>query len=214
MRTAINVSITLLAIMALSCSKETNPISDAQQLAALKNVEFTYDSMGYDLLLPAGALDGKTFAELLKLDSSTYANPANYGVSMSLNMNADNTGNNARDAKFDGMAANIVMNNITSAPIAMAAGPFTIDEGTEKSVHAEGDINLSTHKPTGLYIFQQIVDGADLATTFGIKVQYKVGLLNGEIPLPEINKNIPTRASQETKDFLKGLLDSGIFEVE
>jgi hypothetical protein len=204
----------LFTIIFTSCKDDDNVLTDAEQTAALKNVTFKYDSMQYILGFPEGALDGHTFAELMELDSSKYANPANYTIAFLLLMDADNTKSNSKDAKFDGMVADVIMDTIESTPVEMIAGPFEIMKNTKDTVIADGSINLATHRQTGLYIFRQVVDGNDLATTLAIKLNYKFGLFTGDIPLPEIHQDIPTRASEETKEFLRGLLESGVMELE
>jgi hypothetical protein len=211
------LSLFLMSTTAVACiailhctNPATSALTDAQQLAALRNVTVTCDSMTYAFGLPQGALGGKSFSQLLAEDSATYANPANYSITVILNMTADNTHSGAADAAFDGMKINVVMDTIVSTPIQTVADPFTVSKGTKKSVPAHGTINLATHRKAGLYIFRQTVAGADLATTLSPLLDYKIGSLAGSIPLPDIKQNIPTRASAETKAFLSGLLSSGV----
>lgn len=198
------------AVILLHCTDD--PITgDAQKLAALKKVTITFDSLVCEFGLPQGALSGKTFDELYAEDSATYANPANYSITLLLNMTADNTKDGADDAKFDGMTIDIVMDTITSFPVRTTADAFEVKKDTTLPVQAHGTINLETHRLTGLYIFRQTVDGNDLATTLSPSFNYKIGTEEGTINLPDIQQDIPTRASNETKAFLSGLLDSGIF---
>lgn len=208
-------SIVLVLISIIhSCKKKDKSLSDAEQVAALKDVTVNYDNAGYDLGLPDGALSGKTFDQLKHEDSLKYTNPENYSITMTSNFNADNTKENSRDAKFDGMDLIQTMDTIKSNPIKSSVGPFDIPKSSTVPVSTSTKINLKTHRRAGLYIFQQIVDGRDLATTFSPSLNYNIGILTGSIPLPDIKQNIPTRASAETKEFLKGLILSEVFKVQ
>lgn len=205
-------SLSILIILAIAgCSKDST-VSDIDKTAALRKVTLVYDSLSYDLMLPAGALDGKSFDELRKQDSSTYANPVNYSITFSGNFTANNTKADAGDAKFDGLTVTIVMDTILSSPIKTMANAFEVKKGTTLPVQLAGSINLATHKKAGLYIFRQIVDGNNLVTSQTPVLNYKIGVLEGAIDLPTIKENIPTRASDEMKAFLRGLLDSDIFK--
>ena len=211
----ITVVIWVFILGSFSCTDENkSALTDAQQLAALKNVDFSYKEMDLSFQFPEGALNGQTLADLIKLDSSKYASPANYGISFSLMMNADNTGSSASDAKFDGMLIDIIMDTISSSPVELLADAFEIKKNETKDVNALGEINLKTHRLTGLYIFQQAVDGNDIETTLSPEIFYKIGLIDGSFPIPDLHQNIPTRASDETKAFLRDLLNSGIFNEQ
>jgi hypothetical protein len=196
------------AIITVNCIDDA--VDDTQQLVALRKVTVTFDSMTIEFGLPPFDTS-KTFAEHLAEDSATFANPANYSITSRLNMTADNTKEGAQDAKFDGMAIDIIMDTITSSPVSTIADPFTVSKNTTKAIEAHGTINLATHRLTGLYIFRQTVDGNVLATTISPFLNYTIGSQSGTIDLPDIKKDIPTRASPQTKAFLRGLLDSGIF---
>ena len=204
----------LLFGMFLSNCNKNNTVNDLQKTEALKNVTIIYDSTAYELVLPSGALSGKSFGELKKEDSATYTNPENYSITFLVNLTADNKKTNSEDAKFDGMTLNIVMDTIKSTPIKATTGPFEVKKNTTLPVQVESTINLKTHRLAGLYIFRQIVDGNDLATIQTPILNYKIGTLQGDIILHSVQENIPTRASDETKTFLKGMLDSGVFEVQ
>jgi hypothetical protein len=195
------------------CKKDTT-LSDAEKVAALKNVTLTFAGMSYDIGLPAGSLSGLSFDSLRAQDSATYCNPANYSIAFSVNMNADNTKANAEDARFEGMTIDIIMDTINASPIETVAGAFDIAKNTSAAVTADGTINLATHRLVGLYIFRQIVDGNDLATTLSPILNYKIGVLQGNINVPDIHQDIPTSASPEMKAFLTGLLDSGVFDAK
>lgn len=207
-KTARLIFLSLLILM--GCQKN-NPVTDAEKLAALRNVTLTYDSTTFVFGLPSGALSGKSFQELVKADSATYTNPANYSISIHSNVTAHNTKTNAEDAQFDGMILKIVMDTIVSSPVNAVANSFEVKKDSSAKVQANETINLKTHRKAGLYIFRQMVSGNDIATTQTPGLNYKIGALAGTIDLPSIQENIPTRASAETKAFLKGLLDSGIF---
>lgn len=194
----------------MHCTEDT-PLDDAQKIAALRKVTVTFDSTTYQFGLPQGALNGKTFDQLLDEDSATFANPANYKITILVNMTADNTKDGAQDAKFDGMTIDIIMDTMTSSPIHTVANAFEVKKNTTHPTEASGTINLATHRMPGLYIFRQTVDGDYLATTLSPSFNYTIGSQSGTIDLPDVQQNIPTRASSETKAFLKGLLDSGIF---
>ena len=206
--------ILIISLMFTGCSEDNNPLSDAQKIAALRKVTIVYDSMSYEIGLPPGALSGQSFADLLLNDSSTYADPANYSIAISLNITADNTDPEAEDAKFDGMDIDMVMDTIESNPIIMSTEGFEVMKGETYPVATSTTINLETHRQPGLYIFRQTVDGNDLATTTYPYLHYELGIQQGTINLPSIYKDIPTRASEETKEFLRQLLESGIFDEE
>jgi hypothetical protein len=207
---SLGVLFLVITAMFSSCQKDT--LTDAEQLAALKDVAFTFQSMNANLSLPTGALGGQTFDQLMAADSSTFGNAENYSVSFLVKMLASNTKENAKDAKFDGMRIDMIMDTLESAPITTAASGFEILKNTTQEVIAQGNIKLSTHKPAVLYIFKQMADGQDLATTLSTYLNYNIGSLNGAIPLPSFQQQIPTSASAETKSFLTGLLNSGVFQ--
>lgn len=211
MNTKTNYILVILASLMFiaSCSKDT--VTDAEKLAALKDVNFTMKGVTFNVGLPANALNGQTFSQLMNIDSSTYANPANYSINFLVKMLAENTKENAQDAKFDGMLMNLIMDTLQNSPITTSASAFEILKNTSQEVLAQGSINLNTHKNAGLYIFQQIVDGQDLATKISTIVNYNVGSLQGGLNLPSIQQQIPTVASTELKSFLTGLLDSNVF---
>jgi hypothetical protein len=203
----------LLSLIALcfQCDVE-EAISDTEKTAALRKVTVTSDSGQAEIELPEGALSGRSFAELAADDPATFTNPANYAITFILNMTADNSKDGAEDAKFDGMTVDMVMDTITSSPVKTEADAFEVKKNTTHSFQATGAINLQTHRKVGLYIFRQTVDGSDLATTLSPILYYKIGSQEGSIDLPDLQKDIPTRASEETKAFLSGLLESGIFD--
>ncbi|NBC82470.1 MAG: hypothetical protein GVY19_03720 [Bacteroidetes bacterium] len=205
------VAMAVLSI-SLSCSETDNPISDAQKLAALRKVTITMNGMDYEFIFPEGALDGESFEELMKKDSSKYADRSNYTIAFTINSEADNTADGARDAKFDGMFIDLIFDTITSSPVRTEAGAFEIEANSTREVPATGSINLETHNQAGLYIFRQTVDGNDLKTTFSPVLLYNIGTLEDELALSSVTLNIPTRASDETKAFLRDLLESGILE--
>jgi hypothetical protein len=203
----------LLGILNVSCSKK-DVVTDIDQTAALRNVSITYDSTTYQLGLPAGALSGKSFADLKAQDPTTYTNPQNYSIALVIHLLANNKTANAADAKFDGMSLNIVMDTIVSSPVIASAPAFVVLKNTNLPVPVSSSINLKTQRAAGLYIFKQIVAGSDLSTTQTPVFNYSFGVLQGTIPLPSFHENIPTRVDDGTKAFLKGLLDSGIFNTK
>lgn len=197
----------MIAVFNISCKKE---VTDAQKVEALKDVTVSYDSVALNLSLPEGALSGQTFAELRANNEALYSNLANYTIGFTTYLKANNTKSGATDAAFQGMAVNLIMNNLTGTPIQTSTGPVTILANEIKPVTIAGNINLLTHKLVGKYIFQQTVDGNDLATKIAPILKYQIGVLQGDLNLPEINQNIPTRASANTKNFLSGLLASNL----
>lgn len=214
MKTQIVILILLIGISFSFCKKETEVIDSVSETAALRKVTVDLDSMSNDIGLPSGALtQGLSFAELLAADTATYANPANYSIAMILNLLIDNTKDGAKDAAFSGLDLNIIMDTINSTPINTSTGAFEVAENATLSLPVPTEINLATHRQVGLYMFRQIVDGADLATTITPLLKYNLGIQSGDIPLVSFQKDIPTRASDETKDFLAGLLDSGIMSI-
>ena len=201
----------VISILIIQCNP-IDVIDDAAKLAALRNVTITYDEITYEIGLPEGALSGASFEALKAQDPDTYSNPANYSITFVANMTANNTATDAEDAKFDGLILDIVMDNITSASIEAISGAIEVPKNQIVPVVANSLINLETHREPGVYIFKQTVNGNDLATGILPKLNYTIGSQQGVITLVTINQSIPTRASDETKAFLKGLLDSGIFD--
>lgn len=211
----ISIVIFVLISSLNTCKKDTaGTLSDAEKVAALKNVTIQYDSLSYTLGLPDGALSGKSFEQLKLEDSTKYTNPENYSITLASNFTADNTKENSGDAAFEGMDLNLIMDTIISAPIKTSTGSFEVKKNSTLPVGTSTSINLKTHRASGLYMFRQIVDGYDLETTFSPILNYKIGILTGNLPLPNIKQNIPTRASEETKAFLRGLIQSAIFEAK
>ncbi len=190
-----------------SCKKE---VDDAQKVEALKDVTMSFDSVALNLALPEGSLSGQSFADLRTQNQDLFSNLANYTIGFATYLKANNTKSNAADAAFQGMGVNLIMNNLTDSPIQTLTGPVTILQNEIKPVVITGGINLLTHKMVGKYIFQQMVDGNDLATKIAPILKYQIGALAGDLNLPVINKDIPTRASVETKNFLGGLLSSDL----
>ncbi len=201
------VLLAVAAIFSISCQKE---VSDAKKLEALKNVSLSYDSVAFNVSLPQGALSGQSFSELRSQNEALFSNLANYTISFATHMKANNTKSGATDANFQGMAVNLIMNNLTGSPIKTSTGAFDILKNQIMPVVASGSINLLTHKEVGKYIFQQIVAGNDLATKLAPVLNYKIGSLQGGLNLPQIPANIPTRASDNMKNFLGGLLESNL----
>jgi hypothetical protein len=203
----ITLIIAIFALISFSCTKE---ITDAQKVEALKDVTLSYDSVALNVSLPEGALSGQSFADLRTQNEALYSNLANYTVGFATYLKANNTKSGATDAAFQGMAVNLIMNNLTGSPIQTSTGAVTISKNEIKPVVVSGNINLLTHKLVGKYIFQQMVDGNDLATKIAPILKYQIGSLQGDLNLPQFNQNIPTRASSNTKNFLSGLLSSDL----
>ncbi|MFT6814773.1 MAG: hypothetical protein ACJAZ3_000666 [Sphingobacteriales bacterium] len=208
-----SISVFLFSLLVFqSCDNTADAISDAQKLSKLKEAIFTYDSTQITFTFPEGALNGEPFDSLIRKDSATYANPANYEVTIESYLNADNNSETSDDAKFDGMRMKIVLDTIASNPLELLADGFDLPKGASKQIKADGTMNLRTHKLPCLYIFQQTVDGFDIDATISPFVLYEIGTITGEIPIAESTVAIPTRADAATKNFLQGLLDSQVFE--
>ena len=199
------VVLSLVILFSSSCKKE---VTDAQKVEALKNVTLSYDSVALNVNLPQGALSGQSFSELRAQNEALYSNLSNYTLGFATYMKASNTKTDATDAEFQGMTMNMIMNNLSSTPIQTSTGAVTILKNETRPIVTSGSINLLTHKLVGKYIFQQMVAGNDLATKIAPILNYQIGSLQGGLNLPEFNQNIPTRASDNTKNFLSGLLAS------
>ena len=196
-----------------SCEEVKETVDDVQKTAALRNVNVSYDSLSVDVVLPQTSLEGKTFSELLENNTEKFSDPANYVVKLATHYTADNTADNAEDAKFAGMVQDIVMNDIEEeTPVSFETPGFEIEQNSTKAISSNGEINLETHRLTGLYIFQQIVKEEPLDTHILTWLMYDFGSQEGKIEGPEVQKEIPTKASDETKAFLSGLIKKGIFE--
>jgi len=199
--------LSLVILFSSSCKKE---VTDAQKVEALKNVTLSYDSVALNVNLPDGALSGQSFTELRAQNEALYSNLSNYTLGFATYMKASNTKTDATDAEFQGMTMNMIMNNLNSTPIQTSTGAVTILKNETRPIITSGSINLLTHKLVGKYIFQQMVAGNDLATKIAPILNYQIGSLQGGLNLPEFNQNIPTRASDNTKNFLSGLLASNL----
>lgn len=204
----------IIGITIVSCG-ETNEISDLEKTAALKNVTILYDSCTINFNLPQEALT-KTYTELRNgADSLKYRDPALYSASFIINSTAYNTKTEAEDAKFESTILNLIMDTIKSTPLIAQANGFEILKNTSVPVPTStGTINLKTHRRAMLYIFTQAVAGNNLKTTIAPLLGYKVGSYSGFIQIPSITANIPTRADENTKRFLKSLLDSKDFAIK
>ncbi len=190
-----------------SCKKETE---DIMSLAALKNVSLSYDSLRFNVGLPQGSLSGQSFQELRSQNEALFSNLSNYTVGITTFLKADNRKENAKNAAFQGLILNTIMDTLNNSPFQLVTGPFQVAKDEIKPVIAEGNINLLTHKYVGKYIFKQMVDGDFLATKLAPVLNYKIGDEQGGLNLPQINQNVPTRASDEMKNFLTGFLSSDL----
>jgi hypothetical protein len=189
-----------------------NKLDDTQKTLALKDVKFSLDSMSTDVSFPENSWEGKTFDEVYQNNKAAYEDLSNYTIRINTFYLADNTSSEAADAKFGGMAQSIVFNNIDEMPLQLQTSAFEIEKDETRTVNGEGQINLETHRLPGLYIFQQIVDGNPLDTKILNELFYQIGSAEGSFNLPEVRQDIPTRASVEMKDFLRGFLESGILD--
>ncbi|MDD2345442.1 MAG: hypothetical protein PHY85_04780 [Bacteroidales bacterium] len=190
-----------------SCKEETE---DVLSLAALKNVSLSYDSLQLNVALPQGSLGGQTFEELRNENEALFSDLSNYKIGLTTFMKADNTKEDAKNATFQGMIMNTIMDTLNNSPFQIIGGAFDVAKDEIKPFIAEGNINLLTHKYVGKYIFKRMVDGDNLATTLAPILNYKIGDQVGGLSLPQINKDIPTRASDEMKDFLNGFISSDL----
>ena len=198
----------IISILA-GCKDEVTAINDeAQQRTALKKVTVRYDSL---TLTFSDFLSGDSDLSTLKEnDPDYYSDPVNYFVTLDVNTTVDNTADGAEDATFDGLKVNLVMDTIKNEKIAMVAAGFEIkkDESLNKAV--TGTINAATHGNAMRYIFQQMVDGEDIATSLTPVLEFNLGVIDEEYALVTLQKDIPTRASDEMKAFLQQVLDSDI----
>jgi len=202
----------LSLIMLNSCEQAEEVVSDVQKTIALRNVEFSYDSVSTGLEFPEGSLSGKTFQELLENNRELYSDPSNYSVRIQAHYTADNTRENASDAMFSGMIQDIVLNNITDAPVQLETPAFEVPKNETLNISSNSAISLGTHKTAVLYIFNQILADQDLDAEISSKLNYEVGLEKGSINLGTTQKSIPIKVSDDTKTLISGLLESGLFE--
>ena len=199
--------LTSLGIVFNSCKDE---VDDVKSLAALKNVSLSYDSLQLNVALPQGSLGGQTFEELRNENEALFSDLSNYKIGLTTFMKADNTKEDAKNATFQGMIMNTIMDTLNNSPFQIIGGAFDVGKDEIKPFIAEGNINLLTHKLVGKYIFKQIVDGENLATTLAPILNYKIGDKQGGLNLPQMNKSIPTRGSDELKSFLNGFISSDL----
>lgn len=199
-------------IMLNSCEQAEEVVSDVQKTIALRNVEFSYDSVSTGLEFPEGSLSGKTFQELLENNRELYSDPANYSVKIRAHYTANNTKENASDAMFSGMVQDIVLSNITDAPVQLETPAFEVPKNEILNISSSSAISLGTHKSAVLYIFNQILADQDLDAEISSRLNYEVGLEKGSINLGKIQKNIPIKVSADTKKLISGILESGLFD--
>jgi hypothetical protein len=207
-----HLTISLIILGLFSSLPSCTAVEDVQSTAALHNVDFTFDSLQIQQIVPAGALDGKSFSELMELDPETYSNPAKYGLDISSHYTCSNQRSNARDASFSGMIQDIQFSVYDQNPLRLLTPAFEIKKNEIKPIDTQGSINLLTHRLPGLYIFRQTIDGLPISTAMLTELLYKIGNQEGSISLPRLEQDIPTRASDEMKAFLTDLLNSGIFD--
>ena len=196
-----------LGIVFNSCKDE---VDDVKSLAALKNVSLSYDSLRMNVGLPQGSLNGQSFQELREENEALFSDLSNYKIGLTTFLKADNKKEKAQNAAFQGLILNTIMDNMGNSPFQIISGPFEVGKDEIKPFIAEGNINLLTHKLVGKYIFKQIVDGENLATTLAPILNYKIGDKQGGLNLPQMNKSIPTRGSDELKSFLNGFISSDL----
>ncbi len=216
MKISISIGLALFAsipaFLLNSCLGDSNPVEDTRKTAAIRKVDLSVDTGTVEPLLPDSAQSGRSFDDLYVQDSTTYTNPANYGVELAYHFLVDNTAEEAEDAKFDGLLVDIVFDTLSDSPVAAESGPFEVAKGEVKKVSLTTSMNLATHRLPCLYVFEQMVAGAKIRTTLSPDLNYKIGSVQGVIEIPDIVVNIPTRASDETKSFLNEMLQSGLFE--
>jgi hypothetical protein len=188
----------------------SDELSDAEKLAALEGVNWSPDTLYQEIHTPA-PIEGKSY-DTLVAENPAFADPANYTISITFQMEADNKTRGTGDAQFNGINIETVFDTITSTPVEMSTGTVTIPLDSIVKVPASTSINLATHKEVGRYIFQRTVDGADLATNSTASYHYEIGRLTGDLPLLSAQQDIPTRATPEMKNFLSGLLASGMLD--
>ncbi|MGM0376265.1 MAG: hypothetical protein ACQEQ0_05790 [Bacteroidota bacterium] len=206
------LALAMAGVLLFSCEELEETVDDVQKTAALRNVSVTYDSLQTDVVLPQTSLEGSTFQELYENNTDKFEDPANYVVEFSTHFTVDNTKDNAENAQFSGMYQDIVFNNIDESPVRFETSSFEIEANTRESESSTGEINLETHRETALYIFQQIIDEKPLDASIINRLLYDFGSREGEIDGGTFDQEIPTKASDETKNFLSGLIESGIFE--
>ncbi|MDD2411937.1 MAG: hypothetical protein RBS19_01085 [Bacteroidales bacterium] len=190
-----------------SCKDE---VDDVKSLAALRNVSLSYDSLQLNVGLPEGSLNGQSFQELREENEALFSDLSNYKIGLTTFLKADNQKDKAQNAAFQGLILNTIMDNMGNSPFQIISGPFEVGKNEIKPFIAEGNINLLTHKYVGKYIFKQIVDGENLATTLAPILNYKIGDKQGGLNLPQMNQSIPTRGSDELKSFLNGFISSDL----
>ncbi|WP_036163535.1 hypothetical protein, partial [Marinilabilia salmonicolor] len=159
-----------------------------------------------------GSLSGKTFQELYENNQAVFSNASNYSVKVKAHYTANNTQENASDAKFSGMVQNIVLNNITEAPVQLETPAFEVPKDEILNLSSGSDIGLDTHRLTVLYIFNQILADEDLNAEISSKLNYEFGAETGSFSLGKTQKNIPIKVSDDTKVFISGLMESGLFD--
>ncbi|WP_291861850.1 hypothetical protein [Marinilabilia sp.] len=207
------ISLLSIALLMLNgCEQVDDTITDIQKTAALRNVDFTYDSLSTELVLPEGSLSGKTFQEMYENNKELFSDASNYSVKINTHYTADNTKEDAVDAMFSGMMQDIILNNIAESPVRFETSAFEVAKNDVLDISSSSVIGLETHRLTVMYIFRQIIAEEDLDAKISSKLNYELGVEKGNINLGEIQRYIPTKASDETKAFVSGLLESGLFD--
>ncbi len=196
-------------ILIVGCTDDTvtSVVGDADALAALKNVAFEVDALTLEIRLPDLSVNGPVSGAVDWSDLPD--DPAAYGVGFSIRYTADNTRDNARDARFDGMRQQVIVHDLEDHPVHLAAESFTIPKHQVLQVSAGGAIDLESHRLPVLHIFRQMVDGEPVRVDILTDLLYTIGPVEGSIRLPRVEQEIPTRASDAVKEVLAGLLASG-----
>lgn len=199
----------------LDCVNNTasDEISDTQKLTALKNVSVGYDSAAITPSFPFSLTNPPSIADIHGADSAKYRDLSQYSFTLGLYLAADNKKSGAKDAAIQGLECKETFDTINSQPVTLTSGPKDLPAGERTPIPLAASFTLASHRIAGKYIITQMVAGDSLKIKTQPILLYKFGSLEGALnDLPSITNYVPTRLSNESKTFLKGLLDAGVFE--
>lgn len=175
-------------------------VEDVQETAALKDVTVTTDTVLFDLSLPSIS------------DSVAYHNPANYKITITHRMKADNTKEGSKDASFKGASLKYKVVADNAKDVALTNDGFSVPAGDSITFDTEETIDAESHRITCLYVFTQMGAGGKIDGDVTGTANIEIGNLKDEISLPSKTLSIQTNAPEDTKLFLNNAIAKGIFD--
>lgn len=206
----ITTLIVMASFMLVGCGAE-KLVNDVKGTVALKDVEITSDTVTFEPIFPE-IVEGKTFQELSTENPEKYKNPANYGVTVTYTLLAENTG--SAEATFHGAEINIDLEPDNTEPITVENAGFKAPAGKVTPSNCTGTINVENQRLACRYIFNQLAAEPDtiIGTAEG-NVKMELGNSSTDIPFsPGIPFKIFVTLPEEQQEFFKAVVASDIFD--